>query len=148
MFIIGYYSYPIIVRNCVSIEKANKLNIKKFETNRWLFQDVINVCNEIYLEQSKVYITIDDVPSKIERKLKRKGVHYFEVKIENTNESINVTANFYTDKFWYNSVLNNVIIRYNSYRQFEKCYDNELKARMTTICLGGGWFFEIDTDWL
>ncbi|MDR2916404.1 MAG: hypothetical protein LBV74_16515 [Tannerella sp.] len=150
IFIAGYCLYPFAIRQFVSVEQANKSNIEKFEYNRYFFQEVLDSCMEVYRNQSKTYMTMDDIPESMQKKMNKTGISNFEVNVENENGAINITAHFFTEKYWYNTVLNNVLINYRSYLRFRQCKNtnNELNARMSTICLGDGWFFEIDTDWL
>ena len=150
VFVIGYCSYPVIIPHIVSVEQANKSNVEKFENNRCFFQEVIDTCTTIHLKQLKTYITIDDIPKKIQRRLNHKGIYSLEARIETKNGEITIIADFHTAKFWYNDVLNHVIINYSSHRRFDKCNNNdsEFKARMSSICLENGWFFDVDTDWL
>jgi hypothetical protein len=134
----------------VSVEQANKSNIQKFANKKDFFQKIIDTSIDIYLKQSKTYLTAKDLPISMVKKLKNIGVDNFEIYIENNEPNIHTIAHFYTERFWYNDVLNNVIIYYNSNYFLEKCNSDEtvLKARVSSICLSNGWFFEIDTDWL
>jgi hypothetical protein len=150
IFIAGYYSYPFVIRHFVSVKQANMSNIEKFEHNRYFFQEVLDTCMNVYRNQSKTYMTKDDIPEDMSKKMNKKGVSNFEMKIENENGVIDITAHFFTEKYWYNTVLNNVLINYRSYLRFNQCEnkDDDLNARMSNVCLGDGWFFEVDTDWL
>ena len=151
LFIVGYCSYPYLIPHFVSIEQANKSNIKKFEHNRIFFQDVINVCikkyKDNYSKQSKAYLRIEDIPIEMQKGLINKGINSFEAILDNNDGELTVRAYLYTERFWYNTRLNNVIIKYSSYYRNDTCNENDLNTYMGIICLGGGWFFEIDTDW-
>ena len=151
VFFTVYCSYPFVASYFTSVEKANKSNIKKFERNRNFFQGVVDSCIEIYVKQSKDYITKNDISLKTQRKVSNRGINFFEAKIvDSDNENINIIIVFRTDRLWKNNILNNVSIRYSSNRKFDECKNDEnvFNARMSIICLGGGWFFEVDTDWL
>ena len=149
VFVVGYCSYPLVGHYFVSVEKANKSNVKKFERNKDFLQEVINTCVEIYTAKPKETIWFSDVPEKMQNKLNRKGIGSFYVKIEKTDE-IKIYAYFHTYRHWQNSILNNVDIMYSSIRKFDKCDNKNIhpKAIMFSICLGDGWFFYVDTDWL
>jgi hypothetical protein len=151
IFMVGYCSYPFVISYFISVEQANRCNMKKFENNREFFQTVIDACMDVYSEQSKTDIGIEGIPINIQNTLKRKGIGNFYARIETKDGQVNIIANFYIPKFWHNDVLNNVGLYYSSYRKFDVCNDDKtvLKVRgMSIICLGDGWFFEVDTDWI
>ncbi|MDR0683281.1 MAG: hypothetical protein LBG15_15785 [Dysgonamonadaceae bacterium] len=151
IFISFYLIYPYFI----SIEQANRYNIKKFDKNRTFFQNVINWCidsnkNIDFVQQEKI-IKFEELPITIQKQLLSKGISHFQaIIIKEQNRDINVIANFYTERFWFNRVLNHVVIKYDSYYKGNICNENSnnLRAYMSSICLGKGWFFEIDTDWL
>jgi hypothetical protein len=146
-----YFIYPYFI----SIEQANKYNIKKFNRDRVFFQEIIDWCIDnnkgIDFVQQEKMLKFEDLPVATQKQLLNKGISCFQAKIiKEQNNNINIVANFYTEKFWFNRVLNHVVIKYNSYYRENICNENSnnLKAYMSSICLGKGWFFEIDTDWL
>ena len=151
VFFIGYCSRPLVASYFISIKQANELNIKKFERNRKFFQEIVNSCIDIYEKHSKDYITNNDISVKMQNKLSNKGISFFEAKFfDSNNENINIIVVFHTKRFWKNNILNNVSIKYISSRKYDECNNSEsnLNAKISIICLGNGWFFEIDTDWL
>jgi hypothetical protein len=151
IFISVYFIYPYFI----SIEQANIHNIKKFNRNRVFFQEIVDWCidsnkNIDFIQPEKI-IRFEELPGTIRKQLFTKGISHFQaIIIKEQNGDINVIANFYTEKFWFNRILNHVTIKYDSYYRESTCNENNnnLKAHMSSICLGEGWFFEIDTDWL
>ncbi|GHU96788.1 hypothetical protein FACS1894156_8150 [Bacteroidia bacterium] len=147
-FTVGYCTYPYVI----SIEQANKWNIQNFEQNRNFFQNVVDVSIDIYsknykYQQEKV-LHMNDLPIEMQKQLNKKGICTLIATITNKNEKMNIYIDFITEKSWWNRVLNNVNIQYNSYKKFEHCQKNNLNFHIGEICLGNGWFFYIDTDWL
>ena len=138
IFIICYVAYPFFI----STEQANKWNIQKFDKKKQLLENVILECQRIYDKSM--------LPDNTISKLERTGLFLNYVSISKEKDTFIINAHFIVHRFWNIRVLNNVCIWYSSHRKFDICDKdkNELSARMSSICLGDGWFFGVDTDWL
>ena len=141
IFIVSYVIFPYVIPT----EYAIKCNIKKFQRNKELFNNVIDACWKTHEQTSKSHIVFDDIPFKIQNKLRKQGITQLQANVHEKNK---IVVEFYITKFWYVNTLNHVTLVYNSDEEFEPCEENNLNAWIATICLGNGWFFEIDFDWL
>jgi hypothetical protein len=144
LFIVSYCIYPCFI----SIEQANRYNIERFGKKKEFLQKIINLCIEDYWDQQKKTVTFNELPVEIQKRLINEGISEFHATITHEKGEVNIIANFYTERYWRNRILNNVIIRYSSYSRLDVCPENNLKAYLNEICLGNGWFFDVDTDWL
>jgi len=148
--IICYVTYPFFI----SIEQANKWNIQKFDRKRQLLESVILECQRIYEKdyQNQQNVDFDKsmLPDNIISKLEQTDLFLDYVNISKEKDTVIINARFIVHRFWNKRILNNVDIWYSSCRKFDICDrdKNELSARMSCICLGDGWFFDVDTDWL
>ena len=148
--IICYIAYPFFI----STEQANKWNIQKFDKKKQLLENVILECQRIYdndyQNQQNVDFDKSMLPDNIISKLERTGLLLDYVNISKEKDTFIINAHFIVHRSWNIRVLNNVNIWYSSCRKFDICDKdkNELSARMSSICLGDGWFFDVDTDWL
>ncbi|GHU97146.1 hypothetical protein FACS1894156_8710 [Bacteroidia bacterium] len=136
----------------ISTEQANIYNIKRFKNEKKFFQKIILASTEIYntkySNQQEATFNFYELPSNIQQQLIKKGITSAEFIFQNKNGQNNVIANFHIENSWWKIILNNISIRYDSYKQHDECSDNNLDVRLTEICLEDGWFFDIDTDWL
>ena len=147
IFIIGYALYPFLI----SIEQANQWNIKKFDKNKHKYENIIYECEQIYhnLSEDEQHIELNNssLPNSIMKMITNENLYLDYIIIQKKNNELIIDAKFDAYKAWQLRILNHVSLEYHSKNKYKKRPQKQ-SLKSSSITLGNGWEFYVDTDWL